>query len=715
MKQIIAIAIALLFGSFVTAQEDQKYVFGPDSFIQNVPQGEIAQGEILKSKIFPGTVRRYSVYVPKQYDPEKPAALMVFQDGHAYENQSGSYRAPVVMDNLIARGEMPVTIGVFVDPGHKTEKLPEKRGWRPQPANRSFEYDTLSDDYAKFLLDEVLPPVLDKYNIDPNPERWAICGASSGGICAFTVAWQRPDKFRKVLSHIGSFVNIRHGDTYPGIIRKTEKKPIRVFLQDGSGDLDNEHENWPLANQQMAKALAYKKYDFEFVYGTEAHNGKHGGAILPDSMRWLWRGDADAKEASLSITPAIQTAKWAVQWWMPRHEEKLAARKEMEKVDLLFVGDSITHGWEKGGKSVFDKYYADRNVLNIGFSGDRTEHVLWRIHHGAIDDINPKLAVVMIGTNNTGHRMDPADETALGIQFILGELKNRLPNTKVLLLAVFPRDKTATGKHRMRNDEINERIKKFADDKSVFFLDIADKFLDENGELPKSIMPDMLHPNAKGYKIWADAMEPMIEKLMGKSGKAHSLEDLTTQLAELSDKQGSSFVELANICYQRIEVSSEIIELGPRDEEMRQQAVCENILAHVKLYGLDFVHNADMEGVGPGLKEAYTPYLDDKNEEIHKHARVALLTHQTFGKIQSVDKNDTDLLELYTDTVERFPESEYVAKMMEAHLIVLQEKKPDYFSKLFSSLQEAHPTETLKPAMRSCMKSIASRILKTAN
>ena len=200
---------------------------------------------------------------------------------------------------------------------------------------------------------------------------------------------------------------------------------------------------------------------------------------------------------------------------MPRHEEKLAARKEMEKVDLLFVGDSITHGWEKGGKPVFDEYYADRNVLNIGFSGDRTEHVLWRIHHGAIDDINPKLAVVMIGTNNTGHRMDPADETSLGIQFILSELKNRLPNTKVLLLAVFPRDKTATGKHRVRNDEINERIKTFADDKSVFFLDIGDKFLDENGELPKSIMPDMLHPNTEGYKIWAEAMEAMIKKLMG--------------------------------------------------------------------------------------------------------------------------------------------------------------------------------------------------------
>ena len=514
MKPLTALVLTLFWTALTCAQEAPKYAFGPDSFIQNVPQGEIMQGEILESKTFPGTVRRYSVYVPKQYDPEKPAALMVFQDGHAYENRQGSYRAPVVMDNLIARGEMPVTIGVFVDPGHKKSALPEKRGWRPQPENRANEYDTLSDAYATFLLDEVLPPVLEKYNIDSNPERWAICGASSGGICAFTVAWQRPDKFRKVLSHIGSFVNIRHGDTYPGIIRKTKKKPIRVFLQDGSNDLDNEHGNWPLANQQMAKALAYKDYDYKFVYGTGAHDGNHGGAILPDSMRWLWRGEEGVKSASLSITPEIQTAEWAVEWWMPRHKEKLTERKEMKNVDLLFVGDSITHHWEKEGKSVFDKFYAHRNTLNVGFSGDRTEHVLWRFNNGAIDDINPKLAVLMIGTNNTGHRMDPAKDTALGIQFILSELKQRLPNTKVLLLAIFPRDADAGGKHRVRNDEINEKIKSFADDKTVFFLDIADKFLDADGNLPKDIMPDRLHPNSKGYEIWAEAMEPMVKQLM---------------------------------------------------------------------------------------------------------------------------------------------------------------------------------------------------------
>ncbi len=512
-----SVAVLICLMNVAPAQQDsaKKYKFGPDSFIQDVPQGEIIQGEILQSKVFPGTKRRYSIYVPKQYSAASPAALMVFQDGHAYENRQGSYRAPVVMDNLIARGELPVMIGVFVDPGHKKETLPEKRGWRPRPENRSFEYDTLSDAYSRFLLEEVLPGVREKYNIDDNPDRWGICGASSGGICAFTVAWQRSDKFRKVLSHIGSFTNIRHGDTYPGIIRKADKRPIRVFLQDGAKDLDNEHGNWPLANQQMAKALAFRDYDYKFVYGTGAHDGNHGGAILPDSMRWLWRGDPAVKPAPASITPEVQTAQWAVQWWGPRHKEKLATKKAMKQVDLLFVGDSITHSWENAGKATFKKYYQPRNTLNIGFSGDRTEQVLWRFQHGEIDNIKPKLAVVMIGTNNTGHRMDPAKETALGIQFILSELKQRLPETKVLLLGIFPRDEKANGKHRVRNDKINKLIQQFADDKHVFWLDIGSEFLNDDGKLPKDIMPDMLHPNAKGYEIWAKAMEPTIKKLMG--------------------------------------------------------------------------------------------------------------------------------------------------------------------------------------------------------
>ncbi len=278
----VALSIHPSFG------QRESYPAHPDSETKpDVPQGKILEFP-WESQVFEGTQRYYSVYVPAQYDGSKPAAVMVFQDGHAYLEPRGHFRAATVLDNLIHQGEIPLMIGIFIDPGHRGE-LPKKRGWVPTPSNRSFEYDTLSDQYARFLLEEILPTVGQQYRLTDDPEQRAIVGMSSGGICAWTVAWERPDHFRKVMSHIGSFVNIRGGHHYPSLIRKSDRKPIRVFLQDGSRDLDNEHGNWPLANQQMAKALAFKGYDYQFVYGDGEHNGKHGGAIFPDSLRWLWR------------------------------------------------------------------------------------------------------------------------------------------------------------------------------------------------------------------------------------------------------------------------------------------------------------------------------------------------------------------------------------------------------------------------------------------
>jgi enterochelin esterase family protein len=286
MKFSLSLALVLLTTAATFAAEEQKYQLGPDSQRhEGVPRGEVTK-HIWKSEIFPGTIREYFVYVPAQYDGKERAAVMVFQDGHTYVNEKGDFRVPVVFDNLIHQGDMPVTIGIFINPGHKGETMPDNR-WRAN--NRSFEYDTLSDQYARFLLEEILPEVGKKYRLTDDPDRRAICGISSGGICAFTVAWQRPDAFRKVLSHVGSFTNIRGGHVYPALIRKTDPKPIRVFLQDGSHDLDNAHGNWWLSNQQMAKALAFAKYDYKFVGGEGGHNGNHGGAILPDSLRWLWR------------------------------------------------------------------------------------------------------------------------------------------------------------------------------------------------------------------------------------------------------------------------------------------------------------------------------------------------------------------------------------------------------------------------------------------
>jgi len=267
------------------------YKLGPDSEVKpNVPAGRVEAFRFTGSKVFPGTERDCWVYLPAQYDKAKPAALMVFQDGHAYVDPKGQMRVPVVFDNLIHAGQMPVTVALFLNPGHRGEGAPAAAGWGSRN-NRSFEYDSLGDAYARFLIEEFIPFATEKFglNLSPDPQMRAISGMSSGGICAFTVAWERPGQFGKVLSQIGSFVNIRGGHVYPALIRKTERKDLRVFLQDGSGDLNNLHGDWPLANQQMASALRFAGYDVRFEFGDGAHNGKHGGAILPDSLRWLWR------------------------------------------------------------------------------------------------------------------------------------------------------------------------------------------------------------------------------------------------------------------------------------------------------------------------------------------------------------------------------------------------------------------------------------------
>ncbi len=247
------------------------------------------------SKIFPGTERDWWVYVPAQYQPDGSAAVMVFQDGHDYVGEKGNWRVPVVFDNLIASGAMPPTVAIFLNPGHDVSKGEKKNAWSAN--NRSLEYDSLGDRYARFLVEEMLPEVEKTHPLSKDPEKRAICGASSGGICAFTVAWERPDAFRKVLSTIGSFVNLRGGDAYPSLIRKTERKPIRVFQQDSSGDLDNPFGHWPTANKQLHAALKYMGYDcrFDFAEGY-GHNSNHGGSIFPEALKWLWRKDATTPE-----------------------------------------------------------------------------------------------------------------------------------------------------------------------------------------------------------------------------------------------------------------------------------------------------------------------------------------------------------------------------------------------------------------------------------
>ena len=282
-KLCLLVGLFTLLAGFAWAGED--YPLTADSERQpGVPQGVVTK-YTWTSQIFPGTVRDYWVYVPAQYTPEKPACVMLFEDGTSYVKESGRARIPIVFDNLIARHEMPVTIAILIDPGVLKAPKPDQA----DRLNRSYEYDALSDRYARFLLDEILPEVAKHYNLSTNPNDRAISGGSSGGICSFTVAWTHPEAFRRVLSFIGSFADLRGGDIYPALIRKTEPKPIRVFLQDGNHDLNNFAGDWWLANQSMASALAYAGYDYKFVTGDKDHDMIQGGAILPDALRWIWR------------------------------------------------------------------------------------------------------------------------------------------------------------------------------------------------------------------------------------------------------------------------------------------------------------------------------------------------------------------------------------------------------------------------------------------
>ncbi|MGZ6016493.1 MAG: alpha/beta hydrolase [Phenylobacterium sp.] len=262
---------------------DRQYHPCPEAF----PAGDLPRGQVVShrdwagARLFPGTQRDVRIYTPPGFDAAGPApAVMVFNDGAWYLDRDGPIRAAAVLDSLIHVGEMEPTVGVFVMPG---------KGANPQ--QRSFEYDSLTDLYVRFLLEDLLPFVEREIGckLTADPARRTICGISSGGICAFTTAWYRPDAFGRVLSHCGSFTAIRGGHNYPFLIRSTERKPIRVWMQSGSSDADILFGNWAQANQAVAASLAFADYDHRFVFGEGGHNLHHGGAVFADALRWLWR------------------------------------------------------------------------------------------------------------------------------------------------------------------------------------------------------------------------------------------------------------------------------------------------------------------------------------------------------------------------------------------------------------------------------------------
>ena len=299
MRRVFLFVCLCCAGLVAHAQNPDKYYkLGPDSRPhEGVPQGELTGPFVLPSKVFPGTQHTYWVYVPAQYDPQTPASLMIFQDGQAFVKEDGPLRARHVLDNLIYRREIPVMIAVFINPGRTPEQPePTMKDWGDKHTNRPEEYNSLDDRYARVIIDELLPVLKEKYNISPEAKDHGIGGVSSGAIAAFTVAWQRPDQFSKVLSIVGSYTNIRGGHKYPDIIRASEEKPIRIFLQSGRNDnrgmRDGKYDpewDWFLQNNRMARALEEKDYDITYTWGIGNHGSQQGGAILPEMMRWLWR------------------------------------------------------------------------------------------------------------------------------------------------------------------------------------------------------------------------------------------------------------------------------------------------------------------------------------------------------------------------------------------------------------------------------------------
>ena len=308
--------IALATGTTAFAQPPQPginpdmfYHLGPDSLEQEgVPKAKINGPFTLPSQAYPGTSHTYWVYVPAQYDASTPASLMIFNDGQAFMAPEGDARAQNVMDNLIYRREIPVMIGVFINPGRRPDQPePTPRDWGDRNTNRPTEYNTLDDRYPRVIVDELLPVLYKEYNISKDPEQHGIGGASSGAIAAFTVAWERPDHFRKVLSIVGSFTNLRGGHVYPEMVRKSEKKPIRIFMQDGRNDnralrpdgAYDQNRDWFYQNVRLMKALTEKGYEVNYAWGIGRHGQKQGGAIMPEMMRWLWRDQplsVDAKD-----------------------------------------------------------------------------------------------------------------------------------------------------------------------------------------------------------------------------------------------------------------------------------------------------------------------------------------------------------------------------------------------------------------------------------
>jgi sugar lactone lactonase YvrE/enterochelin esterase-like enzyme len=347
-----------------------EYSLGPDSARhEGVPRGRIEQFQ-WKSNVYPGTERDVWVYIPAQYSAENAAAVMIFQDGAGFVSTEGAspWMTPVVLDNLIHQREMPVTIGIFVQPGVLPAAGPDQR----ERYNRSFEYDAIGPRYARFLIEEILPEVARRYELrlSEDPNLRGVAGSSSGGIAAFTAAWNRPDAFRRVLTFVGSFTDLRGGNVYPELVRKREPLPLRIYQQDGKNDQDIYGGSWFDANQELAAALKFAGYDHQFVIGEEGHNNRHGRAILPDALRWLWRDWTKPIQASNTEAPrhiVMEILDPGEGWHVVSEGHKFAEGLALApNGDVYFTDLQAREIWKIDGKTEAVSLFMERSQRTNG-------------------------------------------------------------------------------------------------------------------------------------------------------------------------------------------------------------------------------------------------------------------------------------------------------------------------------------------------------------
>ena len=414
---LLAMSLFCLSLSPLAAQE--SYPVPEDS----KPKDGVPKGELLgpftfdKSRIFPGTTRQYGVYVPAQYDAKKPACLVVVQDGIGKAKQ---WKLPTILDNLIHKGEIPVQLAVFVSPG----VVPAEDGKRQARFNRSFEYDGMGDRYARFLIEEFLPEVQKKWNISQDPNDRAIAGSSSGAICAFTAAWERPDSFRRVISTVGTYVGLRGGHEYSTLVRKFEPKPIRIFMQDGSNDLDIYGGDWWMANQSMYRSLKWAGYEVTNIWGEGGHNGKHAAAIMPQAVKFIWHKYPEPIKAGMA-EPAERRSKILISgedWQEVSSGHKFTEGPAVNSKGEVFFTDipnNRIHRIALDGKvSVFAENTARANGLMFGPDGKlyackNGEQKIVRYDESGNEETvledSPSNDLVLLH-NGTGYYTDPSNK-----------------------------------------------------------------------------------------------------------------------------------------------------------------------------------------------------------------------------------------------------------------------------------------------------------------